>query len=398
MCVELVGGYISNSLAIMTDAAHLLSDLASFIISIVAILMARKAPTSSYSFGFHRAEIIGAIISVLLIWVLTGFLIKEAIERIQKPEPIDGRLMFAIATLGLVVNLVMGGILLKSGHGHSHGGIPGGVDHAHSHGSGDSHGHSHGHSHAHGHDNDDVLKAEAGEQAPLLASASSYGAVANGDSGSGSGKPKKNILDVLHNEDQNINVRAAMIHVIGDAVQSLGVMIAALVIWARPDWSIADPICTFVFSVIVMFTTIRILKDGFRVLMEGVPSHIDRSEVIRELKSLPGVLRVHELHIWSLSMGNTALSVHLLTESDGKALLSKANAMLDSKFGISHTTIQVESLTDDESICGPMPKRGCVRETSLALSHTNSHNSNSDSRSFVDADSYGVRSNANAAY
>jgi len=173
--------------------------------------------------------------------------------------------------------------------------------------------------------------------------------------------PKKSFMDMLHDSEQNINVRAAMIHVIGDAVQSVGVMLAAAVIWIRPDWSIADPICTFLFSLIVISTTIRILKDGFLVLMEGVPSHIDQAAVLKDLRALPGVLRVHELHIWSLSMGNTALSVHILAEDSASDVLSKANTMLSDKYDISHTTIQIESLSDNVS-CHQVTRRTCVRE------------------------------------
>jgi zinc transporter 2 len=118
---EVVGGIYAHSLAILTDAAHLLSDLAGFLISIFAIWLSTKSPTSRLSFGFHRAEILGALTSVLIIWLVTGVLVYEAINRMLTPENVDGRLMFILAASGLGVNVLMGVVLYKSGHGHSHG-------------------------------------------------------------------------------------------------------------------------------------------------------------------------------------------------------------------------------------------------------------------------------------
>jgi zinc transporter 2 len=197
------------------------------------------------SFGFHRAEILGAFISVILIWVLTGILVYEAIFRIQNPEDVDGKVMFIVASSGLAVNILMGVILHQSGHGHSHGlGGGGGHDHGHTH----SHGVSdHGHAHGGGH-----------------------------DSGSSS--------------HANLNVTAAFIHVLGDALQSVGVMIAAGLIWYDPSWRIADPITTFIFSILVLFTTARLIKQSVSVLMEGVPEGIDPDAVEAALGRLPGVV------------------------------------------------------------------------------------------------------------
>lgn len=114
MIAEIVGGLLANSLAIMTDAAHLLSDLAGFLISIFALWLATRPATSRLSFGFHRAEILGALISVLLIWVLTGILVYEACWRLAHPEDVDGKIMFIVATCGLVVNFTMGMILRQT--------------------------------------------------------------------------------------------------------------------------------------------------------------------------------------------------------------------------------------------------------------------------------------------
>jgi zinc transporter 2 len=146
MGVEVVGGYIAQSLAIMTDAAHLLSDFSGFLISMFSIWIARKPASDSMSYGYHRSEIIGALGSVILIWGLTIWLVYEATLRIYDPKPVNGLIMLIISGVGLLCNIVMAGVL-HSGHGHSHGG--------HSHG-GHDHGHDHGHSH--GHDEKPAIK------------------------------------------------------------------------------------------------------------------------------------------------------------------------------------------------------------------------------------------------
>eukprot|EP01136_Pigoraptor_vietnamica_P029760 Opistho-1_new@88215 len=271
----------------MTDAAHMLSDLAGFMISLFAIWLSQRPSTTTMSFGFHRAEIIGAIASVLLIWALTGVLIYEAVLRVLDKPDVDGKIMCITAACGVAVNILMG-LTLHQSHGHSHGG------------GGD---------------------AEAG-------AANGNGAGAHG-----------------HSHHENINVKAAFVHVLGDLVQSIGVLIAAIIIWVRPEWKIADPICTFVFSVLVLFTTIGILRESIHVLMEGVPKGIDYPRVKTSLESIPGVRRVHDMHIWSLTMGKPAIAVHIETHPavDGHAVLVAAQDLLCNTFYIHHTTIQIET-------------------------------------------------------
>lgn len=118
MVIEFFGGYISGSMAIMTDAAHLLSDFTGFVISMVSVWIGTKQANRSLSFGYHRAEVIGALVSVILIWGLTLILVLEAIERIINPVEVDGKVMLITATLGLVFNLIMVKVLHSSGHSH----------------------------------------------------------------------------------------------------------------------------------------------------------------------------------------------------------------------------------------------------------------------------------------
>jgi zinc transporter 2 len=160
------------------------------------------------------------------------------------------------------------------------------------------------------------------------------------------------IAEPVHERHHNINVRAAFIHVLGDALQTIGVMIAAALIWHDPSWKIADPICTFMFSILVLFTTIRLVKQSVGVLMEGIPEGIDPKAVENSLFDVEGVREVHDLHIWSLSVGKPSLSVHLLAEGDGKGVLERSTKMLAREYNIHHTTIQVE-LAHDEVACNP---------------------------------------------
>jgi zinc transporter 2 len=140
---------------------------------------------------------------------------------------------------------------------------------------------------------------------------------------------------------ENVNLRAALIHVIGDAIQNLGVVIAGLVIYFYPDASIADPICTFIFSIIVVFTTIRILKECISVLMEGSPVEFDMEKLENDLSKIRGVVEVHDLHVWSLSIGKLSLSCHL-TSNNPQISLKKARKLIKEKYKITHSTIQVE--------------------------------------------------------
>ncbi|KAL5509440.1 hypothetical protein EMCRGX_G004816 [Ephydatia muelleri] len=350
MIAEVVGGLLSNSLAILTDAAHMLSDFAAFLISLFAIWIARRPASQKMSFGWYRAEVVGAVISVLIIWLLTGVLVYEAILRIINQDyEIDADIMLITACGGVFVNVFMMAVL---GHGHSHGG--GG--HGHSHGGGgghgheehhgdDHHGHSHGHDH-HGHDHHDD---------------DHHGHDHHGHSHGGGGNQVINTnADEesinLDEEDievkmssvkklaQNINVRAAFIHVIGDLIQSVGVVIAGYIIKFEPTWKVADPICTFLFSILVLFSTTNILRDALLILMEATPRHVNYEEVKRDLGKVAGVKHAHSLHIWSLTLTRTALAAHLALEPgvNYQDVLDAANAMLKTNHGIEQTTLQVE--------------------------------------------------------
>ncbi|XP_069612555.1 proton-coupled zinc antiporter SLC30A2 [Ranitomeya imitator] len=288
MIGEVIGGYIAHSLAIMTDAAHLLTDFASMMISLFALWMSSRPATKTMNFGWHRAEILGALLSVLSIWVVTGVLVYLAVERtISGNFEIEGEAMLITSGCAVAVNIIMGVTLHQTGHGHSHGGE-----------------NTHSHSHS------------------------------NGE---------------LHNP----SVRAAFIHVVGDLLQSLGVLVAAYVIYFKPEYKIIDPICTFLFSILVLGTTLTILRDVLLVLMEGTPKGVDFNMVKDTLLSIHGVKALHSLHIWALTVSQPVLSVHIAIneDADSQMVLKEASLQLQHKFHFHTTTIQIENYSEDMRDC-----------------------------------------------
>ncbi|XP_050305645.1 zinc transporter 2-like isoform X3 [Anthonomus grandis grandis] len=288
MIVELVGGYLAGSLAVMTDAAHLFSDFVGFIISILAIVLAKKAATKRMTFGYHRAEVIGAFLSVLTIWFLAVVFLVLALRRLYKEEyDLDANTMLIVASIGLAVNIIMGGVL----HG---------VCHAHSHG------------------------------------------------------------PSVHQGPENINVRAAAAHVLGDLLQSVGVLIAAVIIKVFPEAQAADPICTLIFSVIIIFTTAQVGKDSIWLMMQGSP--ISRDKLAAELKKVTGVIHVHDLNVWSLAPGKNVVTAHLAVDEycDKDTVVQAATASIKNQISIFSCTIQVETYSMDSVIgCKDCRVREC---------------------------------------
>lgn len=383
MVVEIVGGLYANSLAILTDAAHLLTDVAGFALSLFAIWASGWEATPLQTFGFSRLEILGALGSILFIWLLTGILVFEAIKRLlTEVAPIDGRLMFCIASVGLLVNLCMM-VLLGHEHGHAHG-------HGHSHGHGHGHGHEHSHEddhgnghsydHGHGHSHDDEHVHSHGSESQ---------GTHDGQHGHSSHKHNTSRLYHAHDDheekqhdhhhkghehshgsdslgepllkkshsvslcrdlskkkpERNINVQGAYLHVLGDLLQSVGVMIGGAVIWYQPRWKVIDPVCTLIFSVLVLCTTLSMIRSIVEVLMESTPREIDAQAVERGLLGLPGVVEVHDLHIWAITVGKTLLACHIRVQpqvNTNEALQAVAD-YCERVFKISHVTIQVET-------------------------------------------------------
>ncbi|KAI8967736.1 cation efflux protein [Mycotypha africana] len=305
---ELVAGYFANSLALMSDAFHLLSDVASFIVALVAIYLAEKPATKKHTFGFHRAEVIAALVSVLTIWILTGFLLHEAIQRLKKPEVIDAKLMCITATIGVAVNVVLAYVL--GGHGHSH----------------DGHSHEHNHNTNHGHDEETHIAHHAN----------------GGQHEHNHGEP----ATAPPRKEANINLRAAALHVLGDLLASVGVLVSSIILLFKPHLTFVDPMCTFIFSILVLYTTYHLVKDSLAVLMEGVPGNIHPDLIEKSLLGLPGVIAVHDLHVWTLSPGKYSLTAHVKIDAQNgnyDEILSKGQHIVCDIYGVHHSTLQIES-------------------------------------------------------
>uniref|UniRef100_A0A915EDW9 Uncharacterized protein n=1 Tax=Ditylenchus dipsaci TaxID=166011 RepID=A0A915EDW9_9BILA len=332
MLCEVVGGIWAQSLAIITDAAHLLTDLASMLISLFSLYLASRPASQRMSFGWHRAEVVGAFISVFMIWVVTGILVYLAVDRmITGNYDINPIIMAITAGIGVMVNLLMGALLYFGGHSHSH---IGGGSHSHSHESGNSHSKPSGRVSRTHSLTGNASNFEDTEATGLLSSV-----------------PSTHFHDGTNNTDceeegghraeaSNINLRAAFIHLV-------------LVILWNENLSVVDPICTLLFSVIVVSTTVYIIRDALVVLLEGRPSNIDFRVVFDALEKIEGVRKVHDLRIWALTMDKLAISVHLEIAPDAMAqtVLKNTTLMLRKDFNVHESTVQIEGWQAESENC-----------------------------------------------
>ncbi|XP_038654436.1 zinc transporter 2-like isoform X2 [Scyliorhinus canicula] len=271
-------------------------DFATMLVSLFSLWISSRPATKTMNFGWYRSEILGALISVLSIWVVTGVLVYLAVERLISGQyEIKGGVMLITSGCAVAVNIVMGIILHQSGHNHSHN--------------------------------------STGEVRSCGTESNTHGS-----------QVKSSV---------NPSVRAAFIHVVGDLLQSFGVLVAAYIIYFKPEYKIVDPICTFLFSVLVLVTTVSILRDVLCILMEGTPKGMDFNQVKECLLLIDGVKAMHSLHMWALTINQPVLSVHIAINDDvnAQAILAEANQRLQSQFDFHSITIQVENYSADMVNC-----------------------------------------------
>ncbi|MGC8229503.1 cation diffusion facilitator family transporter [Pseudobacillus badius] len=259
MIVEVVGGMITNSLALLSDAGHMLSDAAALGLSYFALKFGEKEATLSKTFGYKRFEILAAFINGLTLLVISIYIFVEAYRRIMAPPEVMSMGMLAVSVIGLLVNIAAAYILMK------------------------------------------------------------------GD------------------KEENLNVRSAFLHVLGDLLGSVGAIAAALMILFF-GWNLADPIASVIVAVLIIISGIRVTKASFHILMEGAPENISVSKVKAALLGMPGVEDVHDLHVWAITSDFPALSCHVVIrpETEGKQLLTSIQKKLHDEFYIEHTTIQID--------------------------------------------------------
>jgi zinc transporter 2 len=265
----------------------------------IALKMTFREASKELTFGWHRAEIIGTMGSVIFLLTITMWLLTEAIKRMLDPQEVKAKEMMITAVMGLFFNLIQMKIL-HQGEGHYH--LGGSHDHDHDHGDGDDHHHE-------------------------------GGAVTEGSEKKPCGGHEK--------AERNINVDAAMLHALGDMIMSIGVCIAAGFILYNPKWVIADPICTVAFSIIVCVTVTPVVKNCINVLMEGSPSEVDSDGLIRDMKACGEEgeqIHIHDFHLWSITQGKHALSAHIGTVNPN-LVLKKVTEVCKTKYKIMHVTI-----------------------------------------------------------
>jgi cobalt-zinc-cadmium efflux system protein len=258
MVAEVVGGLLTNSLALLADAGHMLSDVAALGLSLFAVWVAERPPNPKRTFGYYRAEILAALVNGATLVAISVFIFVEAYRRLWQPPAVQGAAMMSIAVGGLFVNILMLGILHKG-------------------------------------------------------------------------------------REENLNVRGAWLHVLTDALGSIGAIAAGLLIWFR-GWNWVDPLASVLIGCLVVFSSWRLLVESVSVLMESAPRGIDVDQVQRAMLQIPGVRAIPDLHVWTITSGLDALSAHVVA-TNGQAharLLANLRSVLREQFGIHHVTIQIE--------------------------------------------------------
>jgi zinc transporter 2 len=346
MVVEIVGGLVAGSLAILSDAAHLSADLASFAVAIVANYLASMPSSSQHTYGLKRTESLAALFSMVSLALICVGLSVEALRRLWQmlvegsSEEVDGKLMSGLATIGIFVNLALAYVL-----GEDHGHLPGAGgdceshDHSHSHGDHSQKSGSKGHDHSHDHDH-----APSEEDPLMLMGHRGYCQTLHVDEVSPPSHPNGE-------EKRNVNLEAAYLHVMGDLAQSAAVLIAGLIIWWKPEYAIVDPICTLGFCMLVFYSTIGVLKASVAVLLEEVPPKISWQKIYDEIQALSSITNVHDIHIWSISHGIPCLSAHCSAVDDTMCTqaVKDVNAVCLSH-GITHVTIQMQPASETDCL------------------------------------------------
>lgn len=259
--VEAAAGWWSGSLALLSDAGHMLTDSSSLALALLAAWIARQPADREHTWGHGRAEVLAALGNALLMIVLVGAIVYGAVQRLYAPVAVRGGVVLAVAAAGLALNLV---VLRTLSHGH-----------------------------------------------------------------------------------QTLNTRGAVLHVIGDALGSVAAIVSGAVILAT-GWTPIDPLLSLAICGLILVSGLRLLRDSLNVVMEGVPPHLDLDAIGRAMARAPGVVGVHDLHVWTVRTDQIALSAHVVLRDMGDWLpaLRALNALLARDYGIQHATLQPEPIPE----------------------------------------------------
>lgn len=256
--LEFAGGWFTNSLALLSDAVHMLTDAGALGLGLFALWVASRPADAGKTYGYHRAEILAALANGIALGLAVIVILGEAWERVRAPTPVNTTGMMIIAAIGLAVNLVCARLLAPGEHG-------------------------------------------------------------------------------------SLNRRAAFLHVLSDLLGSVGALLAGAVVLLT-GWSGADAVAAALIAVLILYSAWQLIRESLDVLMESVPAHIDLDTLRREMESVPGACRVHDLHVWTLTTGSYALSAHAVIDAlaDGEAVLERMRRTLAERFDVHHVTIQLE--------------------------------------------------------
>jgi len=256
--IELAGGIYSNSLALLADAAHMLTDLAALGLSFFALKISVRPATHEKTYGYLRAEILAAFANGILLVLISIYIFYESYRRLWAPPEVKSLPMLVAATTGLLANLATAGMLYRSRH-------------------------------------------------------------------------------------ENLNLRGAFLHVLGDTLGSIGAILAGVLMLVR-HWYLADPIVSTIVGVLVLYSSWELVTESLDVLLEGTPRHLKISSILKDLGSIRGIVSIHDLHVWSIASGMTAMSCHIVmkTNEDSNLVLAESSHLMREKYGVEHTTIQIE--------------------------------------------------------
>ena len=306
--VEVAGGWWTGSLALLSDAAHVFLDIFALGLSYAALRLSSLPADEDYTFGYHRFEVFASLINGITLALVSVGIFWEAYHRFLSPEPVKSVELLAIALLGLAANLIVAFIL----GGHHHDG--------------------------HGDEQHEDLHNEHG----------------------GNIEHKENSKDHEHHrhhhDAKDANVQSAMYHVLGDAVSSLGVIAAAVIIW-KTGWTLADPLAGALIGIIIIAGSGRVIKSSAHIMMEGTPTCFKLEDVEENMRRSPGVAEVHDLHVWNLCSHHALLSAHVVTDSKSRVpsqeIMMNLKARLKDEFGIEHSTLQMEQeCCEKDAVCG----------------------------------------------
>ncbi|HPC57757.1 MAG TPA: cation diffusion facilitator family transporter [Kiritimatiellia bacterium] len=266
MLAEFVGGWRANSLALISDAGHMLTDVGALLVSLAALKMADTPPDAKRTFGLQRAEILAALFNGATLLALSAYIVYEAVPRLFHPEPIQSGIMMAVAAVGLIVN-VAGFFLLRT---HSR---------------------------------------------------------------------------------ENLNIRGALLHVLGDLLSSIAVLVGGLFVWWQ-GWNWLDPLLSLLIAAVILQGAVRVVREALGILLEFAPAHVNTAEIENLILAQPGVLGMHHLHVWSISSQRHALSAHLLVGDrpmrENDSLLDELRHALKDRFSIGHAMFQLERRECDD--------------------------------------------------